>query len=141
MQGLSQAFPQSARFLETHGSWQGPINYIIADGVKSSKSIVRVNAYGGEIFLHFPGGPPSMKSGDVLSVRGVRAGDRATVESVKVEATQVAAEGAGACLTTGAQKIAVILANLKNFTLPPNGGRKRGFRYDALDRWRSSAHS
>ena len=115
LNSLARSFPQAARNLETHGSWQAPAEYLIIDGVKfaSSASVVRMKINKQIVFLHFAqSNPPQFKSGDVLSVRGVRAGDRIAVEQVRVIAPLAAA-----CTVTGEQNIVVILANLRSYGL------------------------
>ncbi|MCW5981598.1 MAG: hypothetical protein KIT09_26170 [Bryobacteraceae bacterium] len=114
---LAVAFPQSKSKLETHGVWQGPIRYGIVDGLKfaQSKTILLMPVDGKTVSLHLATDQPgAMKSGDLITVSGVRAGDRVAAEQASVTTKASWAQ----CATTGAQKIAVILVNLKNYALP-----------------------
>ena len=117
LQQLATSFPQLASKLETHGTWQGNLRYSVMDGVKSgtSKTLASLSVGTSQYLLNFAGAPPSrLKSCDVLTVKGLRVGDRIAVEETRAVSPTSWAE----CATVGAQKIAVILVNLKSSSLP-----------------------
>jgi hypothetical protein len=109
---LATLFPDEQANLESHGEWQGPVE----DFIVGTRSIVRMKAGGEEVMLHFAAGKkPDFQGGDVLSVRGIRAGDRIAVDKVKVIAAPVNGDQLS---PRGDQRIAVILVNFANTNLP-----------------------
>ncbi|HSB12845.1 MAG TPA: NEW3 domain-containing protein, partial [Bryobacteraceae bacterium] len=114
---LSRAFPGSAAVLEAHGSWKGVLEYQITDDPTMTRhqSIQRLR-YGQEsLEIHFAGSEPKgLKGGDIVSVRGIRAGNRVAAQDGSILGTDAVA---AACSTKGAQNIVAILVNLASYTL------------------------
>jgi hypothetical protein len=118
LEELAAAFPQQKAKLESHGQWQGPVEYFILDGA-NPKFIARMRTGNEDVLLHFASGQaPNSKSRDVLSVRGVRAGDRIAVHAVEMSPMLAEASNLVHCSSVGDQKIAVILVEFENSKLP-----------------------
>ena len=117
---LAAKFPQSAALLERRGAWQGPVEYIIEDGIdfRSAREIRRMHTEGRVFEVHFAGREPSrLKCGDLLAASGVMSGNRIAAEQATVtQETELTA----ACSTIGEQRIAVILVNFPGASLPAN---------------------
>jgi M6 family metalloprotease-like protein len=143
---LAAKFPESASLLETHGTWQGPIEYWIADYPDGShKTVRRLNLDQETVELQFTGPEPAgLTSGSLLVAEGVRLGNVVTVSSASLPAettttspetksfraldgkvstmavTTSSTTGTQACSTTGVQNTAVLLVTFPGVTLPSN---------------------
>lgn len=110
---LSTAFPNAAGSLESRGTWQGTLEYVIQDGINvaASKEIFRLHA-GGRAAELIPVGRVSgnFKCNDTVAAAGVRSGDKIVSGEVTLAASTNAT-----CSTIGAQKIAVIIVNLPGY--------------------------
>src|SRR5215469_4761173 len=88
---LAAKFPQSSSLLESHTTVSGPAKHWIVDypGLKSSRSLWRINAGGRSLDLYFAGQEPrNLNSGEVLQATGVLAGSEMAVErSVLVQSS------------------------------------------------------
>jgi hypothetical protein len=116
---LAAAFPQSAGRLESRGVWTGPIEYVVIDEVNLAEHrSIRWMKVGGEVLeIDFAGRePPDLQSGDILTVSGVRFGNRVAAAGGKKSGGSAAP--ASACSTTGVQKIAVLLVTFPGVTPP-----------------------
>ena len=114
---LRNAFPQSAAALESYGLWQGELEYEIADDFLTGRAIVttHLRTISERIQVHFAGREPSgLKSGDIVQVSGVRAGDQVAVAEATVLGSVMEAS---ACSTTGSQRTVTMLVNLPGYTL------------------------
>ena len=81
---LAAAFPGARPHLESHGRWEGPIEYIIEDSVdfKSHRNIRAMAVRGETLFIQFAGAEPAgLMNGDTLRVDGVRAGNQVAAEN------------------------------------------------------------
>src|SRR5262249_15997456 len=80
---LSGRFPNSAAQLEQHGTWQGPIEYWIADSANLKTRWAQILLIGQQKYeLHFAGPEPAfVKTGDVVRIKGVALGHRIAVET------------------------------------------------------------
>ena len=119
---LASAFPGARRQLETHGTWEGPIEYIIEDGpdYKTHRNI-RAMATGGEtLFVQFAGSEPSgLKNGDILRVEGVRAGNQiAASNGVTSQAAGGRPPKPPACTVFGPQNSIVLMVTMPGAELP-----------------------
>lgn len=115
--GLVALFPESAARLERHGAWQGPLEYLIADMPdRSTHQSIRLMRAGQEqLEVHFAGPEPAgLKSGDILAVHGVRAGQKVAAAGGQIQGSEVAA---ATCSTFGDQKIVAILVSFPSFNL------------------------
>jgi M6 family metalloprotease-like protein len=84
---LTAKFPGPASRLEQHGTWQGPIEYWIADApdLKSHWSRILMAVGQQKYELHFVGPEPAyIKSGTCVQVIGVALGNQIAVESSSV---------------------------------------------------------
>ncbi|PYT11241.1 MAG: hypothetical protein DMG59_27010, partial [Acidobacteria bacterium] len=130
---LASRFPESASLLETQGTWQGPVEYWIADYPDGShKTVRRLNLDQETVELQFSGSEPAgLTSGSLLVAEGVRLGNVVAVSSASLPAettlpktksfsafdgkvstmavTMSSTTGTQACSTTGVQNTAVLL--------------------------------
>jgi M6 family metalloprotease-like protein len=112
------AFAQSASRLESYGNWQGPIEYLILDDptLTMHRSIRRMRVAGETLDIHFAGAEPKgLKNGDLLLVRGMRAGNNVAAADSSIQGSEVTS---GACSTTGIQKSAILLLTFPGVTPP-----------------------
>src|SRR5688572_19245814 len=114
---LSAAFPSAAAQIESHGMWEGPIEYIVEDDQDFARHRnIRTMSVGGELLrVYFADGEPDgLKNGDVLGVKGVRVGNvLASSDSSIVAASAIM------CSTIGAQKSIVLLVTMPGW-IPPD---------------------
>jgi hypothetical protein len=99
--------------------WEGPIEYIIEDGLDfATHRNIRTMASGGEVLsLQFAGGEPrGLKNGDVLRVEALRAGHVLAVSDSSI--VSAAEETPLMCSTIGAQKSIVLLVNMPSVAAP-----------------------
>lgn len=81
---MSTRFPNSASQLEQHGTWQGAIEYWIADSanLKTHWTQILITIGQQKYELHFAGPEPAyVKTGDVVRIKGVALGRRIAVEA------------------------------------------------------------
>ncbi|MBM3803323.1 MAG: hypothetical protein FJW26_13560 [Acidimicrobiia bacterium] len=105
--------------LEIYGLWQGTVEYIVEDdeAMASHRSQRRLHTGTEVLDLQFSGDEPAgLKSGDILSVRGVRSGGSVAAAGGEILASTSAA--GAVCSPTGAQKVVAILVNFANYSLP-----------------------
>lgn len=115
---LAAAYPDSRSKLESHGSWQGPAEYYIADDLagKTSKSFVRVTVGAEKLSVFFAGQePPAIKCGSVLQLQGIRLESSLAATGTIVEAPQAVAGMTPPCSPLGTQNVAVLLVNFPGF--------------------------
>lgn len=116
---LAALVPESAADLETYGSWQGTVEYIVEDDEAMVKHRDHRRLHTGTevLDLHFSGNEPArLKSGDLLSVRGFRSGGTVAAADGSVLAATAAA--GAVCSPVGSQKVVAILVNFANYSLP-----------------------
>jgi M6 family metalloprotease-like protein len=114
---LKATFPASAAQLESRGSWEGPVDYVILDDHTLTRHRVDITMQvaGADLKIHFPEHEPGwLKCNDIVRVNGVRAGEQVAAAGGDVTG-QVA--GAG-CTTLGDQKVVVILAQFPGIPMP-----------------------
>lgn len=147
LERLRQAFPASASQLESHGVWEGPVDYIIFDDPSLADHRVDINMKLAQetLSLHFPDHEPGwLKCGDIVRVEGLRAGSHVASAGGSVTGTVA---GAG-CSTLGDQKTAVILIQFPGVSLPANAtpAMVSDIFFQASGRsvdgyWRESSHN
>src|SRR5262249_47635304 len=105
--------------LESHGTWQGPVErWTIDYADKSHRTLTRMKVGDQTLEIYFANSESfDLTSGTVLQVDGVQIGNKAVINSAMVEG-----EGATAqtCSTTGVQNTAAIIATFPGMTLPTN---------------------
>lgn len=108
---LTAKFPDSATLLETHGTWQGPVEQWIFDGadLNSFRSVTRMRIGSRVLDVHEPDAPVR-KNGDLLQATGVLVGNQLAVSSSATQTT------AATPSTTGAQNVAVLLVTFPGVT-------------------------
>lgn len=117
---LAAKFPGSAAQLESHGVWEGPIEYLIFDdaAMRTHRELRRMTSGPETLEIFFAGTEPAgLKSGHVLRVRGVRAGNTVAAAEGSIQGSTLAATS---CSTTGVQKTAVLLVTFPGVA-PPSG--------------------
>lgn len=115
---LKPLIPETAAQLESHGFWQGRAEVLIADDDTMTKhqSHMRLHTGTETLALHAAEGKlGGLKSGDLVSVRGVRAGGGVAAADGKILASTSAS--ASACTPIGAQRVVAVLVNFPNYTL------------------------
>jgi M6 family metalloprotease-like protein len=123
---LASSFPESRRRLESHGRWEGPTEYFIADSsdFRSHREIRQMSTGGEVLSIHFAGKAPNeMKNGDILRVEGVRAGNRVatygeTASSSSASGNRRPPSSPSPCTTIGPQKVIVLLVTMPGEPLP-----------------------
>lgn len=126
---LAARYPVSAAKLESHGTWRGPVEHLIYDGkdMVTYRSLRRLRHGGQWLEFHFAGREAAVMSGDVLRIRGMRAGNSVAVTEATIEGSiwtpsmaklSVAHATGGTCSSSGEQRIAVILVDFPGVTNP-----------------------
>jgi len=125
LESLAASFPEASVSLEQRGRWSGELEYLIEDGVnlKSHRDVFRLHRGAEVLELKFSGHePPGLKSGQKLSVGGVRSGKTVVASEVEfADAFQGGTAGdaaAAVCGPTGSQSVLAVLVNLPGYTLP-----------------------
>ena len=107
---LAAAFPSLASSLEERGEWQGTMEILVeTDTSLEVQHAIQNLIVGGQAFGVFFGGPApeGLTSGMILTVRGVRAGQRIAAADSSTDDGTVTSASATCSVTTGDQKIAV----------------------------------
>lgn len=115
--GLKKTFPQSASLLESHGTWTGPVDYIILDDhtLANHRVDISMNSTDGALKLHFTEHEPSwFQCRDILTVSGVKLGEQVAAADGSVSSS-VASAG---CTLTGDQKTIVLRIEFPGIPLP-----------------------
>lgn len=123
---LAAAFPDSAAQLESIGQWEGDLEFLVEDGLQSSRNIYRLHVDGDVLSIHFSGPEPDgLKSGDHLRVSGVRVGKDAAVEKAEAppetpssDAFLRSVSSASTCGPKGIQNSVVLLAKFPGGATP-----------------------
>lgn len=118
---LARAFPASAGQLEAHGTWEGPIEYVVEDSMDfgTHRNIRKIAAAGEFLSVQFADAePPGLKNGDVLRVNGVRIGNILAASDAAI--TAAAESTPQACTTIGPQKSIVLLVTMPGVPAPAN---------------------
>jgi M6 family metalloprotease-like protein len=122
---LAAAFPGARRSLESHGRWEGPIEYIIEDSTdfRSHRNIRAMSVRGETLYIQFAGPEPDgLQSGDVLRVEGVRAGNQVAADSAFSKVVQGAKPTPPppslTCSTLGDQPTIVLMVTMPGAALP-----------------------
>jgi len=113
---LKASFPQSAGQLESHGVWTAPVEHFVFDDPSMTvrRSALTMLLDKERVELHFAAGTePSINCHDIVSVAGVRAGNRLAAAGGNVTGSAVAA---ASCSTTGVQNVAVLLVTFPGIT-------------------------
>lgn len=115
---LRQKYPESGRYLEENGTWEGPTEYVVLDGPDMSEAdqVASMRLGDESLDIHFANSPPdALRSGDVLSVRGIRVGSTVASEQATLVAT---ADAAPCCSPKGFQKAVVLLVKFPGVATP-----------------------
>jgi M6 family metalloprotease-like protein len=119
---LASRYPEAAASLETHGIWQGNLEYWIADYPHGAhRSVFRLKTSRGTMDVHFAGREPAgIGNGGAFAIEGVLAGDTlaAMSDGVRPMAATTTTTTASACSTTGVQNTAVLLVTFPGAPLP-----------------------
>ena len=130
LQNLAATFSEDSSSLESHGTWQGPIQISVLDYPDGKSSAIHWMKVGETTLeLHFPGREAAgLKTGDVVSVTGFRLGlelvpSETTRQPASTEEAMASAEATSTstsqpCSTTGAQNTAVLLGAPAGVTPP-----------------------
>jgi len=113
---LSAGWPDAAASIESQGEWHGALTVLIDDDFSHGTSRTRYwIATGGEHFeVYFAGHPTGLRSGEAVSIRGIRLRNR-----MAAALTRVSAESApSGCGPTGEQKTAVLLLEFPDVPFP-----------------------
>ena len=84
---LAKKFPPAASMLETHGTWQGPVEIRVADDFvqKRSVTVTKMKAGGQTLQLYFARGKPrDLRAGANLKTSGVLVGSKLIVDDEEV---------------------------------------------------------
>lgn len=84
---LGRKFPHAASMLETHGTWQGPIEIWVADDFIQHRSVTvtKIKAGGQTLQLYFARGKPrDLQAGAPLKMGGVLVGSKLIVDDEEV---------------------------------------------------------
>jgi M6 family metalloprotease-like protein len=117
---LLSSFPGSAADLEEHGSWTGTSDHLIFDDPERQVRRYQVQLRNGSelIQVYSASGEPHCVSNEVLTAEGIRVGNVVAAGSTSVQSTGAVA--AAGCVTTGDQKIAVLMVQFPGVLLPSN---------------------
>ena len=105
---FAAVFPESASQLESHGTWEGEVEYLVQDNadLKTSRSIQRIKTGVETLELHFADTEPTgLKSGDRLRVNGARVGTQVAAYGGSVQTPSTVLRGM--CMPIGSQKTLV----------------------------------
>ncbi len=108
--------PTAAPFLETEGEWSGTFERWVVDDFETGRhrEIYGLRTESGLLSLYFAGAAPEAACSQRIQVRAMRL-DNVLAVTATTQERQVSA-----CLTTGEQKIAVLMVNLSDASLPGN---------------------
>ena len=123
---FAAAFPSLASSLEERGEWQGTMEILVeTDTSLEVQEPIQNFIVGNQTFGLFFGGPTpeGLTSGMILTVRGVRAGQRIAAADSSTDGTVVAAS-ATCSITTGDQKIAVLRITFPGVAFPTSVTRQ-----------------
>lgn len=123
---LAAAFPSLASSLEQRGEWQGTMEILVeTDTSLEVQQPIQNFIVGNQTFGLFFGGPApeGLTSGMILTVRGVRAGQRIAAADSSTDGS-VAGASATCSITTGDQKIAVLRVTFPGVAFPTNVTRQ-----------------
>jgi len=118
LSGLRNTFPESAKSLESVGSWEGPLEYFIEDGsdLKTYRKHYHVTVGDQTLNVHFAHEPADLQSGNTLHVTGVRVGTEVAADSGSVTGTATGA--AAMCTPLGDQRTLVLLLTTPGVPAP-----------------------
>lgn len=115
---LAARFPEQAGQLESHGTWRGPVEYLIVDDPAQglARAVQRISLGERSVEVRWATREPAgLKSGDLLEVSGVLAGNMLAASGGSVQGSALAG---GSCSTTGVQNTAVLLVTFPGAPLP-----------------------
>jgi hypothetical protein len=118
---IARAFPAAAAQLETHGTWDGPLEYIVEDSLDfaTHRNVRSIVAGGERLAVEFAGPePPGLKKGDLVRPTGMRVGNVLAVSDGSIIAP--ALDGPLTCSTTGVQRSIVLMVTMPGFPPPAN---------------------
>ncbi len=126
LESLAASFPEAAASLEQRGRWSGELEYLVEDGadLKSHRDVFRLHRGTEVLDVKFSGRePPGLKSGQKLTVGGIRSGKSVVASEVQL---QDAFQDAGAtvdgttasCGPSGPQAVLSVLVDLPAYNLP-----------------------
>lgn len=136
---VASSFPGARALLESHGNWEGPIEYSVADSedFRSHRNIREMSVGGETLTIHFADREPAgLKNGDVLRVSGVRAGNQiAAYNGTTVQGSSANGNRRPPpprCTTIGPQNSIVLMVTMPGSPLPTDV-TQTGVREDFFD--------
>ena len=142
---LGETFPAQKSRLEQRGSWDGELEFLIEDGadLKSHRNVYRLHRGAETLDLRFAGRePPRLKSGQKLTVKGVRA--LQAVAATEVEVLDAFLGGSAATAASTGRKCAGAV-RADRTTVGPDRAREPawlqapGSRHRGLHAWRAAS--
>jgi M6 family metalloprotease-like protein len=122
---LASSFPGARAHLESHGRWEGPIEYVVVDGedFQWHRNLRTMRSGGETLSIQFAGNEPAgLQSGDILRVEGVRAGNQIAAFNGTTQTESVTTRGKPSspppCTTIGNQKSIVLMVTMPGADLP-----------------------
>src|SRR5947207_2325793 len=114
---LAGAFPQSASQLESAGTWEGQLNWVVAmkPDLINYRDLRRLTIGSESYEVYFAQREPAgMKCRDILRVRGIRVDTRIAAADANIQSVAAA----GGCNTIGDQKTVVLLVTFPGTPAP-----------------------
>ncbi len=114
---LAAAFPESASQLESAGTWEGQLEWVVAmrPNLINYRDLRRLTVGSESYDIYFAKTEPAgLKCRDTLRVRGIRVGTRIAAADGSIQS----AAPAGACNTIGDQKSIVLLVTFPGVPAP-----------------------
>ncbi len=113
---INNTFPGNARFLEEHGTWQGPVEKSVIDAMDgSSRAIYGLNIAGQNLTVHLAGPDLNVRCQDVIAFQGIK-----LQESVAAASGTIVTTAATPCGPKGDQKIAILMITFPGIAAPTN---------------------
>jgi uncharacterized protein (TIGR03437 family) len=131
---LKRAYPDLASELEERGEWSGPVIEMYADDFENHTStrLLKMRTAVGSLDLRFAYGEPvELRTGQQATVQGLRIAT--TVAAVWATVT-VPAPSAGACSTTGEQKVLALLVTAPGQQSPVSQAKAREMLFGTAGR-------
>ena len=125
---LAAKFPQSTSQLESHTVVAGPVQHMIADYPKGSRSWWTINTGQRSVMLYFAGPEPrELRSGETLQASGVLLGQRMAVETSRIVRNQTMTPGTASAQHPGGRNWPVYgFVAIVAFLALPSAGKRIG---------------
>jgi M6 family metalloprotease-like protein len=128
---LAAAFPNSTRWLESRGSWEGPAEHVVFDepGMQVHHSLIQITTTAEKIEVHFAGKEPAVQCNQILRVTGVKSGSVVAAQDAAI-VSGVSALVGSACTPAGVQNSVILLVTFPG--VPPPAGVTPQTVYDTF---------